>query len=194
MAERYAVFDFTPTQQALQGYVWDFPARVAGDPHHNRGLFDARISPQRERAALPTLLAGGLRKMGSDPETAQVQGHPIHWFHPHNTFAQPRLLLVGDALGAEPLFGEGIGPALAYGRIAAETLAEAFARGQFTFQDYRPRVLMSSLGGYLLLRWWVARWTYRFSGNDAFMHLMWIAGKGLAALRNNMMRALSPPA
>jgi len=63
-----------------------------------------------------------------------VDGHPIHCFSPRNRFSMPRLLLVGDAAGVDPLFGEGIAPALAYGQVAAAALMEAFTQADFSLR------------------------------------------------------------
>ena len=175
--ERYALFDFTPTAAGLQGYFWDFPARVSGEAAFNRGVYDARITPSRPRASLPHLLQDALMELSVQPEQVEIKGHPIHWFSPRSPLSADRLVLVGDAAGAEPLFGEGIGPALAYGRIAAEAIAAAFARQDFSFRDYRRRLLRSRLGRYLLIRWMTARGAYHFSGHPAFMHALWTVGQ-----------------
>lgn len=173
--EGVARFEFSPVRQQLQGYAWDFPSLVAGRPTLNQGVYDARVAARRPKASLPRLLATHL---GQPPE--QVEGHPIHRFTPWNRFAGPRLLLVGDAAGADPLFGEGIGPALAYGEVAARALHAAFRRGDLSFQTYRRQVLTSPVGRYLLLRWYVAWWCYRLSGSDLFMRALWRVGRALA--------------
>ncbi len=178
------IFDFTPACQALQGYVWDFPSRVDGAPAFNRGVYDARVGRRRPRAALPGLLRDWLRLRGDAPEAPRVQGHPIHWFSPGNRLSAPRLLLVGDAAGVDSLFGEGIAPALAYGRVAAEVVQRAFQKGDFSFAGYRRRVLTSFLGRYLLWRWLVAWWAYRLSGLNWYMHVLWSVGTILAWLFN----------
>ncbi len=183
LAQAYAGFDFNWTAQGLQGYTWDFPARVGGKAHHNRGVYDARVARSRPKAALGPILENALRTPGMDTPDAAIEGHPIHWFSPRSPIAGQRLLLVGDAAGAEPLFGEGIAPALGYGRLAAVSIERAFARGDFAFRDYKRRLIFSRLGGYLLLRWWIAWWSYRLSRHRWFMHLMWTIGAGLAALR-----------
>src|SRR5690606_33562472 len=41
-----AVFDFTPMDDGLQGYYWDFPSFVKGVPFMNRGVFDSRARPE----------------------------------------------------------------------------------------------------------------------------------------------------
>lgn len=181
--ERYAVFDFTPVQADLQGYTWDFPSLVDGQPRHNRGIYDARTAPWRPRARLPDLLAESLAVWGDDPGSAKLEGHPIHTFSPRNRFAAPRLLLVGDAAGADPLFGEGIAPALHYGQVAAQVLQDGFHRSDLSFQSYRRRLLTSALGRYLLLRWAIAEGSYRLSQQAWFMHTLWTLGKPLAWIR-----------
>ena len=178
--ERYATFDFTPVGEQLQGYFWDFPARVDGQAHFNRGVYDARFARQRQRANLPQVLEEGLQALGQDPEAAKLEGHPIQWFSPRNVFSGPRWLLAGDAAGVDPLFGEGIAPALEYGKVAAVTLQEAFGRGDFSLRDYRSRLLRSRIGRYLTLRWAVAWWSYRLSGRAWFMRGLWGLGRVMA--------------
>jgi flavin-dependent dehydrogenase len=181
-AGRYARFDFTPAKKDLQGYYWEFPSWVEGKPVLNCGIYDARFVNKRGRADLPALLESSLAERGFESGSRAVQGHPIHWFSPRARLAIPRLLLVGDAAGAEPLFGEGIAPALAYGKIAAEAIAAAFASGDLSFRDYKHRVLTSHLGRYLLLRWCVSWWAYHLSWNRTFMHTLWAAGNRLSFL------------
>ena len=181
--EQYALFDFTPVHDNVQGYVWDFPAFVDSNPHHNRGIYDARVARSRPKAGLKATLDQNLDRMGSDRETIHIEGHPIHWFSPRTIMSGERLLLVGDAAGAEPLFGEGIAPALGYGKTAAEAIHHGFNQQDYSFKSYKRRVLFSRLGFYMLLRWYVAWWSYRLSGQTWFMHIMWTIGRGLAALK-----------
>lgn len=175
-AQHFATFDFNPVRQKLQGYFWDFPSWVERYPKFNRGVYDARMVPKRSRASLPRLLKSGLMKLGTNPDTIELQGHPIHLFSPNNLFSQPRILLVGDAAGADPLFGEGIYPALGYGQVASKVVQEAFVTSDFSFQGYRRRLLRSSVGRYLLTRWVIAWWVYRLCRWNGFMHLLWTGG------------------
>jgi flavin-dependent dehydrogenase len=181
--DRYARFDFSPVRHDLQGYAWDFPVCVAGEPHFNRGVYDARLWAHRPRASLPAILAQSLTEMGSDPDRVKIEGHPIHCFTPDNQFSAPRVVLVGDAAGADPLFGEGIAPALAYGQVAARAVHRAFETGDFSFRNYWREVFFSPVGGYLLFRWWVSWWAYQLSGQAWYMHLFWTVAGGLAALK-----------
>jgi flavin-dependent dehydrogenase len=62
------------------------------------------------------------------------------------------VLLAGDAAGVDPLLGEGISFALAYGEVAAEAIGAAFAKERFDFADYARRVRRHALLGQLPAR------------------------------------------
>lgn len=181
-SENFATFSFTPNQQNLQGYYWEFPSFVNNQPHFNRGIYDSRCVSVRERADLPSIFTNQIKNDNKNQSDVSLQGHPIHWFHPRNRLAIPHILLVGDAAGVDPLFGEGIGPALAYGKLAAEELKYAFQYQEFSFRQYKRRLWTSSLGRYLLYRWIIARLSYQFSGNPLFMKTLWQVGKVAATL------------
>jgi flavin-dependent dehydrogenase len=71
-------------------------------------------------------------------------------------------LLVGDAAGADPLFGEGISMALGYGKLAAGAIIEAFKHQQFDFTNYKRRLMSSPLGKALTARWALTNFIYYF--------------------------------
>ena len=83
------------------------------------------------------LLNKGLISVGTDPESAALKSAPIHWYHPRNQISGRRFILVGDAAGVDVLFGEGISPALGYGKIASLEIANAFRTDDFSFKSYR---------------------------------------------------------
>ena len=155
-----AVFDFTPMKQDLQGYYWDFPSYVEGKPFMNRGVFDSRARPEREKASLVDVLDSSMEERQRRLKDYKLKGHPIRWFDPRGRFAVPRVLLVGDAAGADPLFGEGISFALGYGEVAAEAIADAFERQDFSFSTYGRRLLQHRLFRHLKMRTRVARKAY----------------------------------
>ncbi|HLC05805.1 MAG TPA: NAD(P)/FAD-dependent oxidoreductase [Anaerolineales bacterium] len=181
---RMARLDFSGLRARLQGYYWDFPSLIEGDPRMNSGVYDARVDTSRARASLPDHLTVGILHGERRGEKLKVQGHPIHWFSPANQFSAPGVVLVGDAAGADPLFGEGIGVGLAYGTVAANAIRRASLRHDFSFASYRRRLLVSSLGRYLIRRWLLGLVSYRFGGVDLFVRALWRTGKLFAPLAN----------
>jgi hypothetical protein len=157
------------------------------------GVYDARVSSRRARASLPDQLTVGILRGERQGEKLRLQGHPIHWFSPYNCFSGPGAILVGDAAGVDPVFGEGIGVALAYGGIAARAIQSAFHRRDFAFSTYRRRLLFSPLGGYLIRRWLVGSIAYRFGGSDIFVRALWIAATLLAPLASQPSRSPALP-
>jgi flavin-dependent dehydrogenase len=177
-----AIFDFTSITDDLQGYFWDFPSRVYGKPGANMGVYDSRMAHVHQRAKLTKILNKMLISTGINPESVDVQGAPIHLFHPSNPISAPRICLVGDAAGVEVLFGEGIGPALGYGKIASLEITKAFRTGNFNFTNYHKNVLKSPVGRYLIIRWFVAGYLYHFGHRAGFTHALWTAGQILAKI------------
>jgi flavin-dependent dehydrogenase len=161
--EGVAVFDFSPMLDSVQGYYWDFPSLIKGQPFMNRGVFDSRAWPERPRAALKDTLRRAMAAQARQLEDYPLKGHPIHWFDPKGQFSQPRVLLVGDAAGVDPLLGEGISFALAYGEVAAAAITDAFARQAYSFADYRTRILAHRTLSHLHMRADLARLAYRFN-------------------------------
>lgn len=184
--DRFALMDFTNVDRGLQGYAWEFPSLVGGKPFFNLGVYDARVATEHPKANLPAILGSALTGWGKGSDDYRPAGHPIHWFTPRAQLARPGMLLVGDAAGVDPLFGEGIGPALAYGGVAARALAEAFARGDFSFQGYRREVLRSPVGKYLRFRSFAAEVCYHLGDQPGFMSFIWGVGSLLA-------KAVPPP-
>lgn len=157
----HAYLDFFPVPSGIAGYVWDFPTIVDGQPMRCWGIGDANILPQADRPPLKDMLAQEMSRNGFDLGQYELQGHPIRWFSPFSPLSVARVLLVGDAVGADALFGEGISPALGFGMLAADAIVSAFARDDFSFRDYRRRALLSPLGQWLSVRWIIAQVAYR---------------------------------
>ncbi len=140
-----AIFDFSAMRQNLRGYIWEFPTQVGGKAHLNIGIFDSRIHGG-PRANIRKLLSDRLSSHGFSNAETQIEGHPERWFSPRGIYAQPNVLLVGDAAGIEPWLGEGISIALGYGPVAARAIRDAFATQDFSFSGYRDLILTSKLG------------------------------------------------
>ena len=157
---QHAYFDFSPIPDNIAGYVWDFPTQIKGEPMRCWGIYDTNILADEKRPQLKEPLAKEMSRFGFDLDQYEIKGHPIRWFSPENQMSVPRVLLVGDAVGADPIFGEGISIALGYGAIAARELSESFQRGEFSFRKYRRRVVGSAVGQTLIARWVIAYIVY----------------------------------
>lgn len=139
--EQTAVFDFTCIQHGIQGYSWDFPCIINGQPHMNRGIFDSHVNPHQQTAQphgnLKRTFLSGLAAQNVNLDNVQLEGHPVRWFNPRAQFARPHVLLAGDAAGVDPLFAEGISYGMEYGSIVAQQIQEAFQRDDFSFRQYK---------------------------------------------------------
>lgn len=155
-----AYFDFFPVPDNIAGYVWDFPTQVGGVPMRCWGIYDTNMLAGGKRPQLKESLSREMSRLGFDLNQYELKGHPIRWFSPENEMSVPRVMLVGDAAGADPIFGEGISIALGYGAIAAREISESFQRREFSFRGYRRRVLRSALGQTLIARWIIASIIY----------------------------------
>jgi menaquinone-9 beta-reductase len=148
----HAYFDFFPVPEGIAGYTWDFPTQIDGLPMRCWGVYDANLLAQMRRPALREPLLEEMSRHGLDLNKFEIKGYPIRWFTPFNQFSVPRVILVGDAAGADGVFGEGISMALGYGHVAAKAVRDAFVRNDFSFRDYRRRILLSPLGQNLTVR------------------------------------------
>ena len=167
-----AYFDFFPVLSNIAGYVWDFPTQVNGKMMRCWGIYDTNLLANEKRPQLKEPLAREMSRFGFDLNDYEIKGHPIRWFSPSNQLSAPRVLLVGDAAGADPFLGEGISIALGYGALAAREIGEAFQRNEFSFPGYRQRVFMSPLGQALIVRWILTHMLYQFKWKW-FQILVW---------------------
>ncbi len=175
--ERVAVFEFTQmSDYGLQGYYWDFPSYVGGRPFMNRGLFDSRVRSERPKADLKVTLRASLADRQRDLDEYKLKGHPIRWWDRNGRFSMPRVLLVGDAAGADPLMGEGISFALGYGRVAAQAINQAFERQDFSYAAYRSQLLADPLFIQLDRRTRLAHIAYK-ARHPFFIRLGWQAAR-----------------
>lgn len=167
-----AFFDFFAVPDNIAGYVWDFPTQVKGSEMRCWGVYDTNLLADQTRPALKKPLAEEMSRQGFDLNQYEIKGHPIRWYSPENKASIPRVLLVGDAVGADAIFGEGISMALGYGNIAAREIAESFQRNEFSFSRYKRRLVRSGLGQTLFVRWLIAQIIYTFKWRW-FQILLW---------------------
>ena len=150
-----AYFDFFPVPNNIAGYVWDFPTQVNGEPMRCWGVYDTNLLSGQERPPLKNPLAEEMDRHGFKLDDYELKGHPIRWYDPGNPVSVPRVLLVGDAVGADSIFGEGISMALGYGSIAAREISESIQSNEFSFGRYKRRLAWSGLGQTLFARWFI---------------------------------------
>ena len=177
----HAYFDFFTVPNNIAGYVWDFPTQVNGEAMRCWGIYDTNILAYEKRPQLKEPLAKEMLRIGFNLDDYEIKGHPIRWFSPENNMAVPRILLVGDAAGADPLFGEGISIALGYGALAAREIGESFQRNEFSFNRFRGRILRSALGQALMARWFIAYIIYPLKWKW-FQILLWRIMKPIVIL------------
>lgn len=107
-----------------------------------------------------------------DLENIRLEGHPVRWFNPQAEFAQPHVLLAGDAAGVDPLFAEGISYGMAYGRIVAQQIQHAFAHNNFRFDQYRNALKTAHLGRMLRRRAFIAQQLFIYKQPKLY-NLIW---------------------
>lgn len=178
---RAAYFDFSPVPEGIAGYIWDFPTQVNGQPMRCWGIYDTNLLADLARPPLKAPLREEMARLGLKLDDYELKGHPIRWFDPLQRLSTQRVILVGDAAGADPLFGEGISIALGYGKVAAREVVDASSRGDFSFAGYRWRLLLSPLGQTLVARWLLGYLVYSFRW-ACFQILLWRVFKPLVLL------------
>ena len=176
-----AFFEFSPVPNNIAGYIWDFPTQIKGQAMRCWGIYDTNILSNGKRPQLKEPLAQEMRRLGFNLNDHELKGHPIRWFSPQNKMSVQRVLLVGDAVGADPVFGEGISIALGYGAVAAREIHESIQRGEYSFRGFRRRVVRSALGQTLIARWVIAHIIYSIKWRW-FQILLWRVMKPIVLL------------
>jgi flavin-dependent dehydrogenase len=152
-AQQRSVFDFRCVADGIAGYAWSFPCIIAGRPHLNVGIYDqlprdgragegeqARIVSAL-RASFPELPLDGFRR-----RAFAFRAFPIRWFDARNRFARGRTILAGDAVGVDPLMGEGISYAFEHGKLAASAIVSFLDGDARALERYDRALHRGSLG------------------------------------------------
>ncbi|WCL47774.1 FAD-dependent monooxygenase [Leptospira sp. GIMC2001] len=163
--QKFVDLDFRSMRSGMQGYYWDFPSIVNGQRMINRGIFDSRTNTSRVKADLKNILQDSLLKRGIHLENCDLQGHPLHSWENKIPISRENALLIGDAAGGDPLFGEGISFALGYGQSAATVIEKAFMMKIFTFDDYSKTLLRNNLFRHLKFRSTISKIAYSIESN-----------------------------
>jgi geranylgeranyl reductase family protein len=157
LADDAMVYDFTPMQAGLRGYLWVFP--VTGG-RANVGLMHYPSS-RKGGPELLGVLRAGLAPYGIDLPARGARGWPVWGYAPGTRVAAPRLLTVGDAAGIDGLTGEGIAVALVQAQVAGDLAARALVTGDVGFRGYRRALRRATVGRELALDRWLARLLYQ---------------------------------
>jgi flavin-dependent dehydrogenase len=159
-ASQTAVMNFTPVNEGLQGYVWHFPCLRDNKAFMNHGICDVRIYPEKPRADLKKIFSHELQVRHNKQKPHEWSSHPVTYFLNDVSLSRSNIFLVGDAAGIEPLLGGGIHLALAYGDIAATTIADAFRRDDFSLKLYTQTLNNHYLGRYIKKFTNIAKYVY----------------------------------
>ena len=159
----------------LPGYGWIFGV---GDGTSNVGLGILNTSAAFGKVDYKDVLSRWVDTLpaewtyNEETMTGPVRGAALPMGFNRQPLYGQGLLLVGDAGGmVNPFNGEGIAYAMESGRLAAEVIAQAFARQsdagrEKVLQSY-PRVMKDALGGYYTL----GRGFAKMIGNPEIMRL-----------------------
>ncbi len=159
----------------LPGYGWIFGV---GDGTSNVGLGILNTSTAFGKTDYRDVMKRWVETMPAEwtynDETIQgpIRGAALPMGFNRQPHYADGLLLVGDAGGmVNPFNGEGIAYAMESGRLAAEVVAQAFARtddaGRERVLQTYPTVMKDALGGYFTL----GRWFAKTIGNPEVMRL-----------------------
>lgn len=167
-----AVMDFSCTfRHGIGGYAWSFPVVTQGQAWLNTGVGGFGTS-KGEGHWLRQSLTEFLAARGLSLDESRVEGYPIRWFHPSSILSANRVLLVGDAAGIDPLWGEGISFCLGYGHVAANSIVRALKGKVFSFATYKEELLEHEVGRELMDRLELADKLYRSHKTEGVRDLL----------------------
>lgn len=126
------ILRFDATERDLPGYYWDFPTMVDGEPLWCRGLYVLRVATGTEAGMEPADHVDLLDRMGRylgarglSLADGRNKRFAERGWQSDVPAAHGRALLVGEALGIDPVSGEGIAQAIESGRDLGRVLASA---------------------------------------------------------------------
>jgi geranylgeranyl reductase family protein len=165
----------------LRGYGWYFPKQDVINIGVGCTGGDDGSLPRRRQALLDVLRASG--RLASDVAIEPFRGHAyVVRRQAPRRLAGERFCLVGDAAGlARDLSGEGIGPAVKSGRLAADAVV-AFLRGAVPLDGYARRIVTLYGSGE---RGWLGRQTARLP--DALARAVVRLALGLGVARRHLV-------
>ena len=143
---------FDVSRRSLSGYYWDFPTIVQGRELVCRGVYLLRRSGDAPAIEIQTVLAAELSQRGLELGRYKKKRYAERGFDLHAPLSRPRVLLIGEAAGIDPVTGEGIAQAIQYGAVAGRYLARKLRDRDLTFGDWRHEVMNTMIGRDLAVR------------------------------------------
>ncbi|WP_437670930.1 NAD(P)/FAD-dependent oxidoreductase [Sorangium sp. So ce131] len=140
---------FEMRDRSFAGYLWDFPTIVGGRELVCRGayvLHGGAVAAGRPAPDAERVLRSRLSALGLDPDRYRQKRFAERGLDRGDAIARPGALLVGEAAGIDPMLGEGIAQAIAYGALAGAYLAEKLEARDLRFHDWNQRVARSLFG------------------------------------------------
>ncbi len=133
------IFDFTPIDFGIKGYVWFFP-EVNG---FNAGITGG--SPTNMQYTKKVFLQIAEKNLGYrlDEDKLDFSVWPELSFNPRVVSHTDRVLFVGDCLGVTPMTGEGLGICLSSAKAASEETLRALGSCDYSFKNYKKKLLLS---------------------------------------------------
>jgi len=144
------IYDFSPMEEGLRGYVWLFP--VSGDRLNVGAMHTPSVQTASRRlggAEIVRILTRTLARHGVALPAAR--GWPAWPYAPRSRVAAPHVLCVGDAAGIDALTGEGIAVGLEEGPLAAAAVCHALDSGDLSFAGYGQAIRRGVVGRELAL-------------------------------------------
>ena len=141
------VIHFDVGDHAFDGYEWDFATIAGGEALVCRGVYHLVVPGARASAVdITARLAARLDRFGLDLARCKKKRYAERGFAPHEPCAEPRVILIGEAAGIDPITGEGIAQAILYGEVLAPYLLAKLDARELSFADW-PRSLARTVLG-----------------------------------------------
>lgn len=152
------ILHFDLSDRSFDGYEWDFPTVVDGQAMRCKGVYHLLLPGQSgHKVDLTKRLAKRLAKDGQDLSKYKKKRYAERGFAAHEALAAPRVILVGEAAGIDPITGEGIAQALLYGRAVAPYVLSKLDRDVLNFRDWKLALSRSDVGVDLHVRSLICR-------------------------------------
>ena len=168
-----ATFDFRPILDGIHGYCWKFPAGSVEAPRSLIGIGDFAYHAQPDRGGLAGTRKSYILNQSIEARNVPLKGHAIRVYDPKAAHGGARFILVGDAVGTDSLWADGIGSALCMGRIAASAIEESIQRDQYLSRKYESMLRMSGIGRLMRARLKVAEEFYAKGAPSRYLAVDW---------------------